>query len=318
MGSGQDHGEDEMVIIRLMGGLGNQLQQYALYEKYNMMGRDVRLDTSWFRESGQRGVLATHKIELGLFPGIRYKEASGTEIKRLRGSDGKAARAVRRLTGKRSFACTHRFIESAQYHPEIFDMDDIYLEGFWACEKYYSDIMPELRRQIVFPDTYQERRDILLRSVCGENGPEKSLVSMHIRRGDYLDNDNRDMFAGICTQEYYDQAERYIRDHVKDPYFLLFSDDIGYAREHYTGPDYTVIDLNHGPDSYKDIGLMSVCDHHICANSTFSFWGARLDGSKDKIQIRPSIHKNSQVCVPEQMHEWWQGWTIITPKGELI
>lgn len=304
-----------MIIIRLMGGLGNQLQQYALYEKLRMMGRDVRLDTSWFHEGAQKDVLAKRHIELKLFPHIEYREASGEESDRLRGSDSKAIRAVRKITGNESFGRSHRFVETRQYHPEIFDMDNVYLEGFWACEKYYADILPELRSKITFQETRERRRKTLEKFI---DEKELSFISMHIRRGDYLDEANKAMFAGICTDEYYDAAERYIRENVKNPHFFIFSDDPSYAREHYRGKEYTVVDVNHGEDSYKDIGLMSACDHHICANSTFSFWGARLDDSDDKIQIRPSIHKNSQICVPADMHEWWKGWTIITPQGRIV
>ncbi len=321
-----------MVIIRLMGGLGNQLQQYALYEKMRLTGHDARLDTSWFHEGAQKDVLAKRKIELGLFPRIEYKEASKEEVSRLRGSDSRAAHIIRKITGSSALGSKHRFVESSQYHPEIFEMDEVYLEGFWACEKYYADILPQLREQISFSDTLEERQKLLKKLAKADkdtcidaiesnetgNIGTQGYVSMHIRRGDYLDDANRAMFDGICTQKYYDAAEGYIRKHVENPQFFIFSDDTGYAREHYSGDEYTVVDVNHGEDSYKDIGLMSVCSHHICANSTFSFWGSRLDCSEDKIQIRPSIHKNSQVCEPDKMHEWWKGWTIITPQGDII
>jgi hypothetical protein len=122
-----------MVIIRLMGGLGNQLQQYALYEKFNTLGRDVRLDTSWF-EGGQQGLLAKRKIEIDRFRGVSYRAASPEEVRKLRGSESLAARAIRKLSGGSLPGNKKRFTESDQYHPEIFGMDDVYLEGFWACE----------------------------------------------------------------------------------------------------------------------------------------------------------------------------------------
>jgi hypothetical protein len=81
-----------------------------------------------------------------------------------------------------------------------------------------------------------------------------------------------------------------------------------------------VVDINHGDDSYKDIGLMScICSHNICANSTFSFWGARLE-QKMKTRYRYALLsiRIQQVCVPEKMHEWWKNWTIITPGGETV
>ena len=148
-----------MVIIRLMGGLGNQLQQYALYEKMLLTGHDARLDTSWFREGAQKDVLAKRKIELVLFPKIEYKEASKEEVSRLRGSDSRAAHIIRKITGSSALGSKHRFVESSQYHPEIFEMDEVYLEGFWACEKYYADILPQLRSRSRFRTRWKKDRN---------------------------------------------------------------------------------------------------------------------------------------------------------------
>ena len=109
-----------------------------------------------------------------------------------------------------------------------------------------------------------------------------------------------------------------MQEKVPSARFYLFSDDIPYVKENYRGADYEVIDWNHGKNSFYDMMLMSHCRHNICANSTFSFWGARLNPHEDKIMIRPSTHKNTQVCVPAQMKELWRGWTLITPQGEVI
>ena len=314
-----------MIIIRLMGGLGNQLQQYSLYEKMRLTGHDVRLDTSWFREGAQKDVLAKRKIELDHFANIEYKIAEKTDIERLRGSDSVMVRGIRKITGINLFGRKHRFMENGrQYCPEIFEMDDAYLEGYWACEMYYHDILPALRDKISFEDSLETRQQRLIDMRNRERDDdlnsieEGESVSIHIRRGDYLDSANLDEYKNICTPKYYDTAEKYIREFVKNPHFYIFSDDTEYAREHYKGNEYTVVDVNHGDDSYKDIGLMSACRHHISANSTFSFWGSRLGTNADKIQIRPSIQRNSQVCVPENMHVWWKDWVLINPEGEII
>ena len=88
-------------------------------------------------------------------------------------------------------------------------------------------------------------------------------------------------------------------------------------KEHYRGPEYSYVDWNTGKDSFYDIYLMSCCRHNICANSTFSFWGARLNGNEDKIMIRPAKHKNSQVFDRTQMEELWKGWTFIDENGRM-
>ena len=144
-----------------------------------------------------------------------------------------------------------------------------------------------------------------------------NAVSIHLRRGDYLTPGNQEMFGGICTEEYYERAVRYMKEHVEDAHFFVFSDDPAHAREKYAGDEYTIVDINHGKDSFYDMWLMSKCKHNICANSTFSFWGARLNSNEEKIMIRPTIHKNSQVFVKEEMEDLWQGWVFVSPDGKV-
>jgi hypothetical protein len=205
------------------------------------------------------------------------------------------------------------FTESKMYHPQILDWKQKYLVGYWACEKYYANILPELRESIRFPESGDERNLRLMQEM-----EENVSVSMHIRRGDYLDAENVTMFGHICTEEYYDMAVTFIKEKFPKAMFYLFSDDIAYARDHFQGEEYRIVDWNRGEDSFYDMMLMSHCRHNICANSTFSFWGARLNPYPDKVMIRPSIHKNTQVCIPEEMQELWKGWTLISPEGKIV
>ena len=147
---------------------------------------------------------------------------------------------------------------------------------------------------------------------------ETPTVSIHVRRGDYLDELNRGLLGGICTDAYYERAIRYVRERIPGALFFVFSDDTAYVRERFRGEEYRIVDWNKGKDSFYDMMLMSRCRHNICANSTFSFWGARLNPHDGKLMVRPSIHKNTQVCVPDVMRELWQDWTLITPQGETV
>lgn len=126
------------------------------------------------------------------------------------------------------------------------------------------------------------------------------------------------MFGGICTDAYYEAAISYIKEQTPDAHFYVFSDDSAYAKNAYPGKEFTVVDWNTGKNSLFDMQLMSCCGHNICANSTFSFWGARLNPSPDKVMIRPSKHKNSQNIVPEEMKKLWNGWVLIDGKGRII
>lgn len=303
-----------MIIIRVMGGLGNQLQQYALYKKYESMGVEARLDVSWFDSDVQENMLAKRRLELSYFADLPMKIATGEEIEAVLGRQfGEPEKFLAKVKRKINPAFAPVFTESDMYHPQILDWNQKYLVGYWACDKYYADIMPEIRNCIHFPESSDGRNVTMAQEM-----EQTESVSVHIRRGDYLDAANSKMFGNICTEAYYDSAIAYMKKRFPKAKFYMFSDDSAYVREHYQGKEYHIIDWNQGDDSFYDMMLMSHCRHNICANSTFSFWGARLNKHPDKVMIRPSIHKNTQVCVPEEMKELWRGWTLVSPDGEFI
>ena len=299
-----------MIIIQVAGGLGNQLQQYALYRKFIRMGKEARLDLSWFDEVKQNNgeaKVTSRNLELTCFDRLVYETCTREEKEKLTGSDGLFGKLRRKLLP----STIHWFHESKMYHPEILSFEDMYLSGYFACEKYYSDILYDLREKIQFPPS-----DNPLNPELAQEMRECASVSVHIRRGDYLNEENRAMFGKICTDAYYRKAMELIKEEVPDVHFYLFSDDISYVEQKYQGEEFTVVDINHGKDSFYDMWLMSNCKHNICANSTFSFWGARLNGNEGKIMIRPTIHKNSQVFQKEEMEDLWQGWRFVSPEGQ--
>ena len=308
-----------MIIIRIMGGLGNQLQQYALYKKLESIGKDVRMDISWFTNTDTQAKMQKPRdLELDCFEGVSYRVAEPEEVKgvlgRLWDERETVGSKVRRKLFPASAPC---FMESDMYHEEIFGLDNKYLVGYWACEKYYADILERLRSEICFPSCANAELDDKNKTMMNKMEQTQS-VSVHIRRGDYLEGANCALYGNICTEEYYDEAIAHMKEKFPSAKFFFFSDDIPYVREHYQSDNYEMIDWNHGKDSFYDMMLMSRCRHNICANSTFSFWGARLNPCKNKTMIRPSIHRNNQVCPPERMKELWQGWTLITPQGNVI
>lgn len=298
-----------MIIIQAAGGLGNQLQQYALYRKFVRLGKEARLDITWFLSKEQRGkVLAERELELNYFDRLIYETCTAEEKADLIGKEGFSGKLKRKLMP----GSIHWFHESKMYHPEIFEFEDMYLSGYFACEKYYADILYDLQEKIQFPPSENP-----LNQKMAEEMQDSNSVSVHIRRGDYLDPENKAMFGNICTDAYYRTAVEVMRSYMPDVHFYLFSDDIPYVKGKFKGKSFTVVDINHGRDSFYDMQLMSRCKHHICANSTFSFWGARLNPDENKVMIRPTIQKNGQVFVKREMEELWKGWSFISPEGKL-
>lgn len=309
-----------MVIVKIAGGLGNQMQQYSVYRKLLSMGKEAKLDLSWFSPKVQEKMLAKRDFELPLFVGIPYEEASREELDKLLAQSfmEKVKGKIRRKLGKQDSDNENVFLEKEMYHPEIFDFDNKYIDGYFACQKYYGDIMPQLRELFVFPEhsipELQQRNMVMALKMDKENS-----VSVHIRRGDYLDPENFKVLGNIATEQYYNSAMKYFMDKYPDTHFYIFTSDHEYARENFKDESlYTIIDWNTGRDSVQDLMLMSHCKGNICANSTFSFWGARLNKRPDHEVIRTFTMRNNQHCEPDIMHDYWDGWILMDKDGKIV
>lgn len=298
-----------MIIIHVMGGLGNQLYQYAMYEKLKMLGKEVKLDLYDYKEAVGED-REWRDLELDYFEGLVYDVCSLSERTLFLDNSRKFFDRVRR----KLFGRKDRIVrETESYMPELFDMDNVYLHGFWNSEKYYEDMIPELWQKIVFPPSSNEKNISCINEMENTNS-----VAIHIRRSDYLKVADGKRYMGICTDEYYKAAMDYIENHVENPVYYIFSDDEEYAREHFCNDNMKIVYWNKGKDSFYDMQLMSCCKHNICANSTFSLWGARLNTHQDKIMIRPLRHDNYDESSPDKIKEEWNKWVLIDKDGRLI
>lgn len=132
---------------------------------------------------------------------------------------------------------------------------------------------------------------------------DSNSVSIHIRRGDYMNCST--LYGGICTLDYYQNAIQYIKTHVAAPSFFVFSDDLEWVKNNIRIPNAHYIDFNRGHDSWQDMYLMSCCKHNIIANSTFSWWGACLNKNNNKIVIRPPRMTNDPSVAPNIFPKEW-------------
>ena len=296
-----------MIIIKINGGLGNQLQQYAMYDKLRSLGKDVKVDISWFQK--EMGKASRRNLELDYFPGVSYEACTEQEMLEILGKRDMLCKVLEKLHLKEK----HLYVEHQMYDTGIFELDNKVLEGYWACEGYWKDRIPELRKQLIFPKSDNPKNEKMLEKIRSTES-----VSIHIRRGDYLNPENQTIYGGICTEEYYEKAISYMEEKIENPHFFIFSDDAEYAKKTYTKDNYTIVDINHGRDSFFDMHLMGCCKHNICANSTFSFWGARLNENPQKLMIRPLKQRNTcDWYVPEIMKQLWNGWVMIDEKGQI-
>ncbi len=202
-----------------MGGLGNQMQQYALYRKFLSLGKECKLDDIWFRDSSnQATVLAPRKLELMYFRGLPMEFCTDGERRALVPEEGKGVLAkilAGTLARTRIRKSAVRDVKG-MYEEDIFDLDNAYLVGYFACNKYYADILPELRKDFVFPENPDARaaarnRETMQRMEKENEDGHTLPVSIHFRRGDYLLAENSALLGGICTPEYYRGAVQYLK-----------------------------------------------------------------------------------------------------------
>lgn len=158
----------------------------------------------------------------------------------------------------------------------------IYLWGLFQNEKFFSKYRKEILKAFRFKDNMSKKNKELAKKIKNSNA-----VSLHVRRGDYLDKDGE---QHILSPHYYKLAIQYISKTVKNPHFYIFSDDMKWAKENIKlQHPHTFVEHNQDDFSYNDMRLMSLCKHNIIANSTFSWWGAWLNQNPNKIVIAPDI-----------------------------
>ena len=263
-----------MIIVRVMGGLGNQMFQYAFYRALCAQGKDARLDTSWFEQ-----FQAHNGYELERLFAVKPQMAPYAACEALGEMKMDILhRMVRKFYTKKTY-----YAQTAKagicYDEKILAIDNMYLSGYWQSEQYFLAIAKTVREDFSFKLPMDEKNIAYMQAIAGSNS-----VSLHVRRGDYLNNA---VHGGICSVDYYQKAIRFMEAQIDNPCFFVFSDDISWCKEHLSIPQAIYVTGNNGTDSYNDMRLMSLCKHNIIANSSFSWWGAWLNTHADKVVIAP-------------------------------
>jgi len=174
----------------------------------------------------------------------------------------------------------YHFKENEQlFEKDFLNKKEWYFEGYFQNENYFKSFESNVRKDFTFVKPLSKKNLDLLKELEWKN-----TVSVHIRRWDYLNLKN---IYNICWLDYYNKAMKCISEKVKNPIFLFFSDDIWRVKENFKGEKYLFVDWDKWKDSRQDMALMSRCNHNIIANSSFSWWGARLNDNKNKIVIAP-------------------------------
>lgn len=287
-----------MVISQIFGGLGNQMFQYAVGRALSLAhGESLRLDVSGFYS------FAHHQgFELLRLFDLPAEVASLGDVQGQLGWQSREG--VRRILGQPRMAMlrSSRFVVEPhfQYWPGINQIPrNCYLSGYWQSEKYFKMYVDVIRSDFKFKEPLSTSNLVLVEEIA-----QTVAVSLHVRRGDYANNPKTNSAHGLCSLDYYREAIKHVMLRVNRPHFFIFSDDIAWAKKNLKIEfPHQYIAHNQGAESYNDMRLMSICDHHIIANSSFSWWGAWLNPNLEKIVIAPkrwfANETNTQDLIPQ-------------------
>lgn len=289
-----------MIIVRIMGGLGNQMFQYATGRRLAAIhGAVLKLDISDFKN------YTLHDYGLPAF-NIKESIATQEEIRLFKEPEASSLKKkIKKLVGyPNKLGISH--IRESQYHfdPAILTMhDSVYLDGYWQSEKYFSDISEIIRNEftVTLPQTGKNLTLAQQMTSC-------ESISLHVRRGDYVTDEKTNTIHGTCDLDYYARCIERVAQEVHRPCFFIFSDDPEWAEKNLkiTHP-VTFISHNGPKKNYEDLRLMSQCRHHIIANSSFSWWGAWLNKYPNKLVLSPSRwFKEEKFNTKDLIPSTWQ------------
>ena len=269
-----------MIITKIIGGLGNQMFQYAVGRHLSIKNNTtLKLDIHGFTNYELR------KYDLGHF-NILEDIATPEDLSNVVfPSDSGICKVRKFLKGKITKAqrINHIKEQNLNFQPDILNIgDNNYLDGYWQSEEYFADIEDTIKKEF----SLKSQPDPINETFVGKITDCES-VSIHIRRGDYISNPKTAQVHGFIGLEYYQKAINIVLNQISDPHFFVFSDEPEWAIRNIKSDAKITFIKHNGLKNFEDMRLMSNCKHHIIANSTFSWWGAWLSRGNDKIVIAP-------------------------------
>lgn len=294
-----------MIILKLQGGLGNQMFQYATAKALSLHSKQpLFLDSSFFDQTRNLPIdgFTYREYELNIFPNIHESFVSKEVLKKFQSEWSK----LRRILGLKTYKI---IAETCMHFTPVLSKQkgNLYLDGYWQSEKYFNAFRDEIIKCFAFDlKLIDEENKKLAREMMSCES-----VSVHIRRNDYL-KPAINKVHGTCTLQYYSQAIDLLRSRLPKSVLYFFSDDETWVKENFSGlHNIHCVEGNRGKNSWKDMYLMSQCKHHIIANSSFSWWGAWLSENTSKIVVAPEqwfkdkdMNKAAKSIIPEK-------WSIL-------
>lgn len=262
-----------MIIVKLKGGLGNQMFQFAAAKRLAVKHTvPLKFDMSFLDTEPENERYTKREFELDKF-NINIEIASEKEIQAIKKQRWKNIITPIWIK-ERKRDCYKQLVRAGKC---------CYLDGYFQSEKFFVDISDRINNELTF-------KNRLLGVEWGEIKEKitnSNSISLHFRRGDYVTNPNANIFHGVCSMDYYQKAVKAIAEKTEHPHFFIFSDDIQWVMGNFSINFPTVFVEKKEEDLHSDFQLMSLCKHNIIANSSYSWWAAWLNKHKNKIVIAP-------------------------------
>jgi hypothetical protein len=268
-----------MIVVQLSGGLGNQMFQYATGRALAARhGAQLVLDSSWIEGAGGAVSTEVRRYELGCFE-LESRLAPVEQVGRLGRSVLPSRRPALRDLEEPLFG---------QHCPELLQAtDNTYLRGYWQNVAYFEDAEEHLRRDFTFRTEITAQQADLARQIGESPVP---TVSLHVRRSDYVTDPGVRDRMGTLEPEYYSHALDALGSGIGSVRLFVFTDDPEWCRTNLRLSEQDVVlgAARAEADKWASImHLMTLCDHHVLANSSFSWWGAWLSPSPAQIVVAP-------------------------------
>jgi hypothetical protein len=178
-----------------------------------------------------------------------------------------------------------------------------YLQGYWQSERYFAGHEACIRSEFSFPTELQGENAHVAQLI-----KQRPSISVHVRRGDYVSNAKTLSVHGVCSVDYYTKSIDTLKQRHPDARLFAFSDDPQWVAEvlkpRYS--DLVIVRHNKGQASFNDMRLMSLCQHHVIANSSFSWWAAWLNPSPQKTVIAPANWFAAEVDTRDLIPSNWE------------
>ena len=285
-----------MIIVRIMGGLGNQLFQYASsYSLAKRLNQELMLDTTFFPKQNLRG------LKLDKF-NIEYTDTISDLPFLTKIYKNRYLNKVLRECKLSILPCeenTKYMLETcSDIIPEFYAIneDNIYIDGYYQSEEYFKEYKESIIRQFTPKYTLEaEYNDELNKILNCES------VAVHVRRGDFLaaQNDHNPNHY-LLGEQYYHNALKYVNEQLNNPTFFWFSDDIDWVKKNFgENANYRFVSLHTKHPDIDEMMLMKNCKHIIAANSTFSWWASWLNEKEDALHICPKKRYGNLHMIPD-------------------